>query len=125
MYEVAVKGGFCAAHQLRGHPGPCKNVHGHNWAVEVFFRAEKLDGQAMVIDFADVSKELDRITGLLDHKMINDVPPFDKLTPTAERIAEWIFNKLKESLPASPSRVTVFETDKTCASYFLATDEQR
>lgn len=118
MYEVAVKGGFCAAHQLKDHPGPCRNVHGHNWAVEVFFRAEKLDDQSMVIDFADVSKELDMITGMLDHKMINEVPPFDKQTPTAERIAEWIFNGLKKSLPMPPSRVTVFETDKTCGSYF-------
>ena len=119
MYEVTVKTTFCAAHQLRGHPGPCKNVHGHNWGVEACYSSEKLDEQAMVIDFADVDKELKRITGLLDHKMINDVPPFDKDNPTAEKIAEWIFNELKSSLLLPPSRVTVHETDKASASYFI------
>lgn len=119
MYEINVKTGFCAAHALRGHPGPCKNVHGHNWVVEVFYRSEKLDKQSMVIDFADVLKELKKITGLIDHTMINDVPPFDVENPTAEKIAEWIFKGLEESLYLPPSRVTVFETDNSSASYFI------
>ncbi len=71
----------------------------------------------MVMDFDDVSRELGRIKGVLDHKLINDVPPFDKENPTAEKIAEWIFNELKKGLPLSPSRVTVYETDSTSASY--------
>ena len=87
--------------------------------MEACYKSDKLDEQAMVIDFADVNKELERITGLLDHTMINDVPPFDKDNPTAEKIAEWIFNELKKSLILPPSRVTVFETDKASASYFL------
>lgn len=119
MYEITVKVSFSAAHQLRGHPGPCKNVHGHNWVVEAYYRSEKLDEQAMVIDFADVDRELRRITQKLDHTMINDVPPFDKDNPTAEKIAEWIFDELKNTLLMPPSRITVHETDKAAASYFL------
>lgn len=118
MYAITVKQSFSAAHQLRGHSGPCENLHGHNWVVEVSFTAEKLDKQGMVIDFARVSEELGKITGMLDHKLINDVKPFDSVNPTAEKIAEWIFRELAESLNAPPSRVTVSETDTASAAYY-------
>lgn len=118
MYEIMVKKSFSAAHWLRGHGGVCENLHGHNWVAQVSFTAEKLDKQGMVIDFARVSEELARITGMLDHKLINEVPPFDRENPTAEKIAEWIFRELTGSLHASPSRVIVSETDNASAAYY-------
>jgi len=117
MFEVTVKTEFAAAHRLIDHPGPCREIHGHNWKVEAAFAGAKLDKQGMVIDFADVMKELDRIKSLVDHRMINEVPPFDRINPTAENIAKWIFDELAENLPTSPARVTVHETDSTSASY--------
>lgn len=118
MYEIAVKKSFSAAHRLIGYGGQCENLHGHNWVAQVSFTAEKLDEQGMVIDFARVSKELGRITGMLDHKLINDVKPFDSVNPTAEKIAEWIFRELAKSLNMPPSRVTVSETDNASAAYY-------
>ncbi len=118
MYEITVKKSFSAAHRLIGHGGLCENLHGHNWVAQVSFTAEKLDKQGMVIDFARVSEELGKITGMLDHKLINEVPPFDSVNPTAEKIAEWIFKELAKSLNASPSRVTISETDTASATYY-------
>ncbi|GMT42353.1 MAG: 6-carboxy-5,6,7,8-tetrahydropterin synthase [bacterium] len=117
MYEITVKKSFSSAHFLRDHKGPCKNVHGHNWMVEASFASVKLDDLGMVVDFEDASKELSRVTCMLDHKLINEVPPFDVENPTAEKIAEWIFVQLEKNLPVTPSRVTVFETDSSSASY--------
>jgi len=118
VYEVKVKTEFSAAHQLIGHGGLCKNMHGHNWVVEASFKNETLNSQGMVIDFADVMKELEPIIKSLDHQTINDIPPFDKINPTAENIAKWIFDSLKEKLAIKPSSVTIYETSKTLASYY-------
>ncbi len=117
MFEVAVKTEFSAAHKLVGHKGPCAEIHGHNWVVEATFASKKLDNIGMVIDFADVNAELEEAKLMLDHKLINDVEPFTKLNPTAEHLAKWFFEKLKKSLPVSPTRVTVYETSSSSASY--------
>ena len=30
----------------------------------------------------------------LDHKYINEIPPFDKINPTSENIAKWFYQEL-------------------------------
>ncbi len=117
MYEVAVTAEFSAAHQLRGHWGPCKDIHGHNWRVEAAFAAEKLDEHGMVIDFYHAKEQIGRLIKMLDHKMINEVPPFTEWDPTAERMAEWFFKELKANLPVPPSYVTIYETPQTWSTY--------
>lgn len=117
MYEVTVTAQFSAAHQLRGHAGPCKNLHGHNWTVEAAFASQKLDEHGMVVDFHHVKAQLDRLMNMLDHKIINEVPPFTEWNPTAERLAEWFFNELLAGLTVPPSYVTIYETDTAWATY--------
>jgi len=118
MYDVGIKIEFSSAHFLRDFSGPCENLHGHNWKVETLFSQEKLDEQGMVIDFAVAKSELNKIISKVDHKLLNEVPPFDKINPTAENIAKWIFDELANNLPVSPSKVTVYETDECFASYY-------
>jgi 6-pyruvoyltetrahydropterin/6-carboxytetrahydropterin synthase len=118
MYEVCVSTSFSAAHILNGHPGPCSSLHGHNWKVDTFFSREGIDSLGMVIDFAEINDELVRIVSNLDHKLLNEIPPFDEKNPTAENIAKWIFDELGKNLSVHPSKVTVHETDNSSASYF-------
>ena len=118
MYEVHVSTTFSAAHILNDHPGPCSHLHGHNWKVDAFFSKGELDSLGMVIDFAEVTTELDRIVLKLDHKLINEVPPFDAINPTAENIAIWSHDELMGNLAVPPSKVTVHETEKSSASYY-------
>jgi 6-pyruvoyltetrahydropterin/6-carboxytetrahydropterin synthase len=72
----------------------------------------------MVIDFAEVLTELDRVVSKLDHKLLNEVPPFDNKNPTAENIARWINDELERNLAVPPSKITVYETDNSSASYY-------
>lgn len=116
-YEVAVHISFSAAHQLRGHSGPCKDLHGHNWRVEAGFAAARLNRDSMVVDFFHVKEQLNRLAAMFDHKVINEVPPFNRLEPTAERLAEFFFKGLKKALPVAPAYVTIGETDATSATY--------
>jgi 6-pyruvoyltetrahydropterin/6-carboxytetrahydropterin synthase len=71
----------------------------------------------MVVDFHVVKTELNRLSALLDHKMLNDVPELGGVNPTAENIAAFFFNGLKKAVKLKPSSVKVFETDDSWASY--------
>ncbi|HIQ07075.1 MAG TPA: 6-carboxytetrahydropterin synthase QueD, partial [Thiotrichaceae bacterium] len=33
-YTLKVISDFAAAHTLRGYPGACNRMHGHNWKIE-------------------------------------------------------------------------------------------
>jgi len=121
MYEVMVEGSFSAAHNLRGYKKKCEELHGHNWKVRVGIQSEKLDGIGMLIDFREVRDYLERILEKLDHKYLNEISHFKMTNPTSENIARFIYQELKNQLKGSHyrvSKVTVWESDTTSATYF-------
>ena len=120
MYELMVHTHFSSAHSLRGYQGKCEELHGHNWKVGVQIAAETLDNLGMVIDFKVLKQELHQIIQRLDHKHLNDIPPFDALNPSSENIAFYIFQELKKSLTHDRiivAKVTVWESDDSSTSY--------
>lgn len=120
MFEVTVERDFASAHALRNYKGACENVHGHNWKVQVVIAGEKLDEAGMLIDFLDVKHMLDAIVARLDHRFLNEVPPFDAINPSAENLAGHLFEKLAEGLTSLPVRVKevkVWETAIQSATY--------
>lgn len=98
MYQLTVKGHFDAAHALRGYPGECRNLHGHTWDVEVTVAGDELDSIGIVYDFKALKDDLNSVLSDYDHVFINDVPPFDELTPTAENLARVIYDRLAEQV---------------------------
>ena len=124
-YSICKEYQFAAAHQIPDHPGKCRHLHGHNYRVRVFLAAERLDALGMVIDFADLKAILEDVAGRYDHRVINEIPPFDKLNPTAELLSEHIFRGVEERLAdnqAAAGRVTVrrvevWENASCCAIF--------
>ncbi|MCP4662440.1 MAG: 6-carboxytetrahydropterin synthase QueD [bacterium] len=117
---------FSAAHRLPGHPGACRYMHGHNYRVRVFLGATELDELGMVMDFNHLKALIREVAGRFDHRVINEVPPFDVRTPTAEMLSEFVFRGLEERLEASAGgdrrrvtlrRVEVWENDSSCAIF--------
>jgi 6-pyruvoyltetrahydropterin/6-carboxytetrahydropterin synthase len=104
MYELSVKGHFDAAHALRDYPGECKNLHGHTWDVEVTVEGEDLDEIEIVYDFKRLKADLAVVLDRFDHGYLNEVPPFDAQSPTAENLARVIFDEL-EALVGEQVRV--------------------
>lgn len=107
MYYLTKRIEISAAHRLTlDYPSKCTTMHGHNWIIDVHCRAKKLNANNMVTDFTTI-KEL--VVDRLDHKVLNDVLPFN---PTAENIAR----HLCELIP-NCYRVDVRESEGNTASY--------
>lgn len=107
MYYVSKRLVISAAHRLElDYESKCTCIHGHNWIVTVHCRAKQLNDAGMVTDFTHIKQN---ISDKLDHKLINDVLPFN---PTAENMARWIC----ENVP-NCYRVDVQESEGNVASY--------
>lgn len=112
---------FAAAHAIRGHTRGCQNLHGHNYRVRVHLKAGQLDELGMVLDFADLKEMMQEILGPFDHRVINDIPPFDRRNTTAELLSEYVFEEVAKRLDGQErvrvTRVEVWENDSSCAVY--------
>lgn len=120
VYTLKVLTDFAAAHSLRGYPGDCARLHGHNWKVEVEVRAAQLDELGMVLDFKVIKAATRRACDALDHRFLNEIAPFDRVNPTAENIAAHLHQTLAKELNTDRAHVlavTVWETDRACARY--------
>lgn len=87
---------FEAAHRLAGHPGKCRDLHGHSYRLVVTVEGPVDPASGMAIDFADL-KRIVRAEAVdrLDHKYVNDFID----NPTAEVMAAWIWDRLAAPLP--------------------------
>ena len=120
MYELDITREFSAAHMLKGYDGLCSNLHGHNWTVQVFIRASRLDDIGIAADFTVIKRVLSDILAQFDHKYLNELPEFQGINPTSENIARIIFEKLAPAV-AKPGitldRVRVCESPTSGATY--------
>jgi 6-pyruvoyltetrahydropterin/6-carboxytetrahydropterin synthase len=120
MYEASVEYTFAAGHALRGYKGKCENVHGHNYRVQLVVGGEKLDSAGLLMDFVDLRRMVKGLVERLDHHFLNDLPPFDKINPSAENIAKYFCDELESPVRdrgLQVQAVTVWETDTTSATY--------
>lgn len=127
MFEISIKTSFASAHRLRGYEGVCENIHGHNWKVKVIVRTEEVNAIGIGIDFKVLKKATDDIIAKMDHQDINTIKPFDRINPSSENIARWLFEELSlkfKDQPVRVHRVDIKETDIYTASYFESKSSQ-
>jgi 6-pyruvoyltetrahydropterin/6-carboxytetrahydropterin synthase len=122
MYEVSVDQSFAAAHNLREYKGKCENLHGHNYKVRVTLSGKEVDSTGLLYDFVNLKQAMQNVIRSLDHVYLNEFPPFDKLNPSAENIAKYIYDEMARQLPKAPngatvSSITVWESELTSATY--------
>ena len=107
LYYVCKRLEISSAHALHlTYESKCEELHGHNWIVKVYCKSETLNADGMVTDFTHIKRD---IGGMLDHKNLNEVLPFN---PTAENIARWICDHVENAY-----RVEVWESEMNMAAY--------
>ncbi|HEV7424940.1 MAG TPA: 6-carboxytetrahydropterin synthase [Thermoanaerobaculia bacterium] len=113
-FTVRVSARFEAAHFLREYRGISEPLHGHSYKVEADLasRAGGIDSDAIAVDFVSARHKLEALAKTLDYGCINDVPPFDRINPSAENIAEWFARELGAAVAGEDAvvqAVTIWE----------------
>jgi 6-pyruvoyltetrahydropterin/6-carboxytetrahydropterin synthase len=110
-----------SAHQLKDYEGKCSNIHGHTWFLDLWVKGtdSQLNKDGILFDFGNVRE----IKELLDHKLINNLPYFNKgidfnfegrmkkgVNPTAENLSIFIYNWLKKDNSELLFKIRLYET---------------
>jgi 6-pyruvoyltetrahydropterin/6-carboxytetrahydropterin synthase len=121
MFEVTIEETFAAGHALRNYRGKCENVHGHNYRCQVTLEGAELDSIGLLVDFVELKKVVHGVLDRLDHQWLNEFPPFDVLNPSAENMAKYIYDEvrdgLKTRLGVKVGAIRLWETDTASATY--------
>lgn len=99
------------------------NGHGHNYIVEVTLQGAPDAVTGMVMDLKELKDILNReVLEPFDHRFLNrEVPPFDRVIPTAENIAIEIWRRLETAVKRDTSRlhaVRLWETPDLYVDYY-------
>lgn len=99
---------FEAAHRLPNVPAghKCARLHGHSFRVAVHITGPVNEEAGWVMDFQEIKDAFAPLSELLDHQYLNEVEGLDN--PTSENLAQWIWARLRGTLPLS--QVVVRET---------------
>ena len=117
MFEIKKQMSFSAAHHLLNYDGECENQHGHNWLAEAYVQGSGLDKSNILVDYKVLKSAMKKVLDYIDHSDINELPEFKGVSPSSEILAKFIYDRLKEEFPQL-SKVSVWETSTSCASYF-------
>ena len=122
MYKIEKRFTFPMGHRLSKHKGRCFSMHGHNFTVLVGVKSEMLNQNDMVVDFSDLKALVKDYFDELDHCLLLNETDRDLATngvemgmrvkmvphdPTAEKLAEEIFNHVELQLALNEEMVTV------------------
>lgn len=134
---------FDMAHALYGYDGPCKNIHGHTYILQITLIGKVIDAESnpklgMVIDFTDFKKIVNvHIIEVFDHALVlNASTPhaeieglsktFEKVLymdyqPTCENLLVDFLNRIHDKFPEyiNIHHIRLYETPTSFAEWFL------
>ena len=96
--------------------------HGHNYVLEVTLSGKVDEVTGMIVDLKDVKAVLNReVVEPMDHRYLNaEVPPFDKVVPTAENLAREIWRRILPHFSSETVQlheVRLYETENLYVEY--------
>lgn len=118
MLTVTIKNQFESAVKLYDYDGDCANVHGHTYSISATFY--NLDENSdMVVDYFEAKTWVEKAIAPLDHNFINNVEPFDTVSPTTENIAKWLYKQINVLTTTNITvlNITLSENDSFSVTY--------
>eukprot|EP00051_Salpingoeca_urceolata_P026739 m.478421 g.478421 ORF g.478421 m.478421 type:complete len:168 (-) comp21141_c0_seq1:100-603(-) len=127
---------FSAAHRLNSDKmtpeqnsdffGPCQNIHGHNYKLEVTVKGKVREDTGAIVNCRDLKQFIhDAVIKNVDHKNLDEDVAFFKTCPsTTENLALYIWLQLEQVIPAGLlHEIKIFETDKNVVTFRGEFDE--
>jgi 6-pyruvoyltetrahydropterin/6-carboxytetrahydropterin synthase len=111
-WVIHAEASFDARHALTSYRGKHESVHGHSWRIAVQVGAGTLNEEGYALDFHEVRAILAAAVAPLDRTDLNEHPEIGIPSPTAERVAEVLTEKLTsefEGIGGSLLSVSVWE----------------
>ena len=119
VYELKISDTFASPHFLREYNGPCENLHGHTYKLEITLQSDQLNDLGLVVDFREVKQKLKKFLEHLDHICLNDVPFFKENNPSTENISRYIYEEFsKQAEGYTVKKVRVWESDCSSVTYY-------
>lgn len=121
---------FCAQPQLSAAENEAlygkasrPSGHGHNYALEVTVGGDIDPALGMIMDLKELKEIIKRdVIDIYDHRFLNhEVPPFDRVVPTAENLAADIWRRLAPSIQRGKRHlhgIRLYETPDLFVDYF-------
>lgn len=83
-----------------------RNGHGHNFVLEVSIEGDPDPVTGMVFDLRELKEIINaEVVDPMDHRFLNyEVPPFQRVVPTAENIAIEIWRRLEPRIAQAKAR---------------------
>ena len=122
MFEIEVNHRFSAAHRV-SVGGVMEELHGPDWRVTVVLAGPRLDEEDLLLDFHALESSLKASVEPFSGRTMNGVPPFDRVHPTAERLAGHVGSGLAAAVPEGSRLVSVsVEEAPGCIARWIPTD---
>jgi len=99
MFIISVERYFRASHQLILPDGSKEPVHKHDWMVIADVSSERLNSMGIVMNFQKLQVMIDKIVTTFNNKALESIGFFQKNNPSAENVAKYIYEKLRNELP--------------------------
>lgn len=85
----------------------CGGMHGHSFKLEIIIEGEVDAETGWVYDHSRISRAVEPLLELLDHKYLNEVPGLEN--PTIELMAAWFWDRVTPHLPGL-AEIIIHET---------------
>lgn len=94
-YSLTVRDHMMIAHSLTGEAfGPAQQLHGATYVVDATFRAAALGDDGVVVDIGRAGEVLRGILSQLSYRNLDELPEFEGVNTTTERLCEVIAQRL-------------------------------
>ena len=105
---------FDSAHFLKNYVGPCANMHGHTYKLQVTLEGT-LNDTGFVLDFKKLKDLVKRtVVDRLDHHVLNNELEFNT---TAENMVVWMYDTLNKELELDTTSVVSVKLWETPTSF--------
>ena len=101
MYTLFVDLTFKAQHQLSFENGVQELLHEHDWKVCVAVSSDRLNKDALVIDFEELKSITKMILQGFQGQRLESLPIFENRNVSAETVARTLYDQLAPKLPRS------------------------